>query len=135
MGWKEQRSYNNIIRALKNNKKIKVFYTKEYRFLHQKELNLVDIEKIYKENIGYTLSELAKIIKESSVYTNISKTNELKKWLIEHKMLKEKDKKIEIEEPYKDYFIIEKYRGIENIKYKATIINLIASNSIFGYGK
>ena len=32
---------------------------------------------------------------------------------------------------YKNYFIVENYRGNENIKYKANILELFKNNSLF----
>lgn len=61
--------------------------------------------------------------------------SELKEWLISHKIFKINQNKIEINSNYKDYFIVENYRGTQNIKYKQDVIELLGSNSIFGIGK
>jgi hypothetical protein len=71
-------------------------------------------------------------IKSSSIYTNISKASELKEWFINNKILKQSSDKLEINNNYKNYFIIENYRGTQNIKYKKDVLDLIAGNSIFG---
>ena len=71
-------------------------------------------------------------IKASNIYTNISKASELKEWFINNKILKQSSDKLEINNNYKNYFIIENYRGTQNIKYKKDILDLIAGNSIFG---
>ncbi len=34
-----------------------------------------------------------------------------------------------------NYFIVENYRGNQNIKYKQNVFDLIGINSIFGMGK
>jgi hypothetical protein len=132
---KSQGSHKNIQRALRNNKKIKVFYTKENRFLNHEELDEKSIENIYKSNTGYTLTELVNTIKSSNIYTTIHKTSDLKNWLINHKMLKEQNKTLEINRQYENYFIVETYKGAQSIKYKRDILTLIESNSIFGLMK
>lgn len=45
-----------------------------------------------------------------------------------------KNIKIEIDSKYQDYFIVENYRGNQNIKYKQNVLDLIGINSIFGVG-
>ena len=65
-------------------------------------------------------------------YTNINKANEIKKWLIDNDILKIYNDKLSINQKYKNYFIVENYRGNENIKYKANILELFKSNSLFG---
>ena len=93
-----------------------------------------NIENIYKSNTGYTPSEIVAKIKASNIYTNISKVSELKEWLVSHKIFKEYQNKIEIDSKYQDYFIVENYRGNQNIKYKQNVLDLIGINSIFGVG-
>ncbi len=132
---KSKGSYNNINRAFHYDKKLKVYITNEQRYLLHNELHENSIESIYKANTGYTLTEVVQAIKSLNIFVNISKPSELKKWLIEHKVLEEKNKKIEVNSKYKNYFIIEKYRGTQNIKYKLDILNLIESNSMFGIVK
>ena len=52
-----------------------------------------------------------------------------------NKMFKEYKNKIEIDSKYKDYFIVENYKGNQTIKYKYDVLNLIGASSIFGMGK
>ncbi len=132
---KSKGSYSNIQRALNHNKKLKVYLIQEQRYLLHSELNEKSIKSIYKANTGYTLTEVVQAIKSLNIFVNISKPSELKKWLIEHKILKENNKTIEINSKYEKYFIIEKYRGTQNIKYKLDILNLIESHSMFGMGR
>lgn len=132
---KSKGSYANIQRAFEQNKKLKIYYTNLNRCLLKDELVPQNIENIYKSNTGYTPSEIVAKIKASNIYTNISKVSELKEWLVSHKILKEYQNKIEIDSKYQDYFIVENYRGNQNIKYKQNVLDLIGINSIFGVGK
>ena len=129
---KSKGSFANIKRAIEHNKKIKVYYVDFGRCLEKEELNISYIENIYKSNTGYTLSEIMTKIKSSNIYTNISKASELKELFINNKILKQSSDKLEINNNYKNYFIVENYRGTQNIKYKKDVLDLIAGNSIFG---
>lgn len=132
---KSKGSYANIKRAFEQGKKLKTYYTNLNRCLLKDELVPQNIENIYKSNTGYTPSEIVAKIKASNIYTNISKVSELKEWLVSHKIFKEYNNKVEIDSKYQDYFIVENYRGSQNIKYKQNILELIGMNSIFGIGK
>jgi len=127
---KSKGSFANIKRAFEQEKKLKVYYMNIDRCLSKDELALSNIENIYKSNTGYTPSEIVAKIKASNLYTNISKVSELKDWLVSHKVFKECKNKIEIDSRYKDYFIVENYRGNQTIKYD--VLNLIGASSIFG---
>ncbi|MBW6489238.1 hypothetical protein [Sulfurimonas sp.] len=129
---KSKGSYSNILRAFENSKKLKVYYLPLSRCLSKNELTNESVETIYKSNTGYTPSEIVAKIKTSNIYANISKVSELKEWLINHKIFNKYQDKVEINSRYKDYFIVENYRGNQNIKYKQDVISLIGSNSIFG---
>lgn len=132
---KSKGSFSNIKRAIEANKKIKIYYVNFDRFLDKDELNISYIENIYKSNTGYTSSEIVEKIKASNMYTNISKVSELKEWFINHKIFKQSQDKLEINSNYKNYFIVENYRGNETIKYKKDVLELIAGNSTFGVDK
>lgn len=129
---KSKGSYANIQRALEQSKKLKIYYTKLDRCLTKEELIPSSIDDIYKSNTGYTPSEIIAKIKASNIYTNISKVSELKEWLINHKVFKQNQNKLEIDSKYKDYFIVENYRGNQTIKYKQDVLELIGASSIFG---
>lgn len=124
-------SYSNIKRAFDNNKKTKVFYTVQNRFLAKDELTSDFIDTLHKNNTGYTLSELVEQLKIKSLMLSINSATELKKWLIEQQIIRQKEK-IEINEKYSNYFVIENYRGNQTIKYKLDLLNLLQSNSLFG---
>ena len=58
---KSKGSLNNILRALEYNKKLKVYYTKEKRFLKKEELTVDNIKIIYYRHNGIGLKELANL--------------------------------------------------------------------------
>ena len=132
---KSKGSYANIIRAIENEKKLKVYHLQEDRCLTTHELKIENIETIYKSSTGYTASEIIKKIKASDLYIGISKASELKEWLINHKVFTITKNKIEINKEYKNYFIVENYRGNQTVKYKYDVIDLLGKNSIFGFGQ
>lgn len=129
---KSKGSFANIKRAIENNKKLKVYYLLFDRCLEKDELSLKNLEDIYKSNTGYTSSEMLEKIKKLNIYTNISKVGELKSWFISQKIFNQTKNKIEINKNYKEYFIVENYRGSQTIKYKNDVLELLNKNSIFG---
>ena len=129
---KSKGSFANIKRAIENNKKLKVYYILFDRCLEKDELSLKNLEDIYKSNTGYTSSEMLEKIKKLNIYTNISKVGELKSWFISQKIFNQTKNKIEINKNYKEYFIVENYRGSQTIKYKNDVLELLNKNSIFG---
>ena len=62
---KSKGSFNNILRAIENNKKLKVYYEKEKRFLEKEELNIDNIKRIYYKYNGLGLKELVKYSNQS----------------------------------------------------------------------
>jgi len=79
-----------------------------HRALEQKKLlKVFYTKKIYEDNNGITLKDLSK-------YTNLSLDT-----------LKENIKK------YKDYWIINSYRGKENYRYDTRLINILKQESLF----
>ncbi|UOD35675.1 hypothetical protein DSN97_04995 [Deferribacteraceae bacterium V6Fe1] len=99
---KSKGSLNNILRALRADKKVKVFYEKEKRFFRNEELNIEYIQKIFYENNGLGLKELA-------AHSNLSLS-----------CIKE------IVKAYPQFKIISYYKGREQVKYSLELINVIA---------
>ncbi len=130
---KSKGSYANINRAIQHEQKLKVYYLGEDRCLTTDELTSKKVEMIFKSNTGYTASEIVKQIKSSDLYIGISKVSELKEWLVNHRVFKINKNKIEINKEYKNYFIVENYRGNETVKYKHNVIELLSKTSIFGF--
>jgi len=105
---KSKGSFNNIQRALENNKLLKVYYTKDGRLLQENELNRDTINKIYEKNNGLTLRELSK-------YTNLSLST-----------IKENVKK------HKELYIASTFRGKTKYKYDIRLIDILKQESLFG---
>ncbi|MEA1892268.1 MAG: hypothetical protein U9N33_06100 [Campylobacterota bacterium] len=105
---KSKGSFNNIQRALENDKLLKVYYTKDDRLLQENELNINTINKIYEKNNGLTLRELAK-------YTNLSLS-----------IIKEHVKK------HKELYIASTFRGKTSYKYDVRLIDILKQESLFG---
>jgi hypothetical protein len=127
---KSKGSYANLMRALENNKKIKVYITISKTFLEPSKINKNNIEYIYRENNGYTGSEVVKFLKDESI-DKFQKTQDLYKYLIKQSIIK-KDKNIYIPtNGHEELFIIDKYRGkIKGIKFKNEFISWIENTLI-----
>jgi len=103
---KSKGSFNNILRALKNNKKLKVYYQKEKRFLEKSELNVNNIKRIYYKHNGLGLKELAKHTNQSLSYIK------------------------EILKNYPQFKIISYYKGKKQIKYSIDFINILSEQNL-----
>ncbi len=105
---KSKGSFNNILRAIENNKKLKVYYTKEKRFLEKEELKVENIKKIYYKYNGLGLKELAKQTNQSLSYI---------KEVLKH---------------YPQFKIINYYKGKRQVKYSIDFIDILnKQNSLF----
>lgn len=122
---KSKGSYANIIRALENNKKIKIYDNTAQNFFEQSKVNKTEIEFIYRENNGYTASEVVQYLKDEVINT-FQRTQDLNKFLIEESIIK-KDHNIYTPVPgHEELFIIDKYRGkTKGIKFKNEFISWI----------
>jgi len=100
-------SFNNILRALENNKKLKVYYTQEKRFLKKEELTVESIRNIYDKHNGIGLKELAKRTNQS-----LSSIKEIIK-------------------DYPQFKIIKRFRGKEQIKYHVDLIKVLNKQDLF----
>jgi len=125
---KSKGSYANLLRALENNKKIKVYNNIDKKFLEQSKINKTEIEYIYRENNGYTASEVVQYLKDE-VIDIFQRTQDLNKYLVENSIIK-KDKNIYIPaNGHEELFIIDKYRGkTKGIKFKNEFISWIENS-------
>ena len=103
---KSKGSFNNILRAIENNKKLKVYYTDKKRFLEKEELKVEDIKKIYYKHNGLGLKELAKQTNQSLAYIK------------------------EIAKNYPQFKIISHYKGKEQVKYSIDFINILSGQNL-----
>ena len=125
---KSKGSYANLLRALEYNKKIKVYNDITKTFLDKSKINKTEIEYIYRENNGYTASEVVQYLKDE-VIDIFQRTQDLNKYLVENSIIK-KDKNIYIPiNGHEELFIIDKYRGkTKGIKFKNEFISWIENS-------
>lgn len=119
---KSKGSYANLIRALEKNKKIKIYNNSNESFFKQSKINKTEIEFIYRENNGYTASEVVQYLKDE-VIEIFQKTQDLNKYLIEQSIIKKDNNIYSPIKGHEELFIIDKYRGkIKGIKFKNEFI-------------
>ncbi len=116
-------SYKNIIRAIDNNKKVKLYLVCEGRFQEQEKINKNEVEYIYRTNNGYSAAEIVEYLKnEGEEY--LQDTRALNKLLLSLDVIKKEDS---IYLPMPDYeylFMIDEYRGkTKGIRFTNQFIN------------
>ena len=122
-------SYANIRRALEQDKKVKVFYSKINDFILNNKVTLNEIEYTYRENNGYTATEVIKYLQENGIEI-YKRSQDLNKFLLTEGLL---DKEGTVYKPTSknpDIFIIEMYRGKEKgVKFNNKFIDWIEQNT------
>jgi hypothetical protein len=103
---KSKGSINNILRALENNKKLKVYYQKEKRFLEKSELDIDNVKKIYYNNNRFGIKELAKYSNQPLSYI---------KEIVKH---------------YPQFKIVSHYKGKEQVKYSIDFIQVLSRQNL-----
>ena len=122
---KSKGTYDNILRGLENNKKLKVYLSKKDLFLEQNKITKDEIDFIYRENNGYTASEVIQYLKDEAE-DFFQKTQDLNKYLIHESVIQKDDKIYKPTNKYENLFIIDKYHGkIKGIKFKNEFISWI----------
>lgn len=122
---KSKGSYANIIRALENSKKVKVYL--DERFLEPEKTTKEEIDFVYRANNGYTASEVVDFLKESFC-DFFTKTQDLNKYLVQKAILTKDNGVYVPNQGYEDLFFIDKYRGkITGIRFKNEFIDWIES--------
>ena len=122
---KSKGSYSNIIRALENGKKVKVYLNE--RFLEPEKTTKEEIDFVYRANNGYTASEVVNFLKESFC-DFFTKTQDLNKYLLQKSILTKDNGVYVPSKGYEDLFFIDKYRGkITGIRFKNEFIEWIES--------
>ena len=122
---KSKGSYQNILRAIENSKKIKVYLQSENKFLASDKITSNEIEFIYRKNNGYTAKEVVEyLINEGEDY--FQQTRAFNKCLMEQRIIKKEDGVYLPMPQYEKLFIIDKYRGkIKGIKFNNDFINWV----------
>ncbi len=122
---KSKGSYSNIIRAIDNHQKAKVYLTEINDFLPQSKIKKEEIEYIYRKNNGYTATEVLKYL-QNEIDNAFKRTQELNKYLLEKLIIRKENNIYLPMEQYQNLFIIEKYRGkTKGIKFKNEFIDWI----------
>lgn len=118
-------SYNNILRAIEHQKKIKLYLNDENRYLESEKINAKEIQYIYRKNNGYSAAEIVEYLKNEGEEF-FSQTKMFNKYLLEYKVIK-KENGIYLPMPeYQDLFIIDKYKGkTTGIKFTNNFINWV----------
>jgi len=119
---KSKGSYANIIRALEQNKKIKLY--RENCFLKQSEINRKNIKLIYRKNNGYTAFEVVQQLKNI-----FHRTQDLNRYLLNNAIIKKDNNIYQPMRKYEDLFIVDKYRGrVKGIKFRSEFLGWIRGN-------
>jgi hypothetical protein len=122
---KSKGSYQNILRAIEANKKIKVFLQSENRYIEAAKVTSDEIEFIYRKNNGYTAKEVVEyLISEGEDY--FLQTQAFNKCMLEQHILKKEDDVYLPMAGYEHMFIIDKYRGkVKGVKFNNEFINWV----------
>jgi len=122
---KSKGSYTNIIRAMENNKKAKVYLNEISNFLSQDKIKKEEIEYIFRKNNGYTAKEVLGYL-SNELETAFKRTQELNNFLLKNLIIKKENNIYLPMETYQDLFILDKYRGkVKGIKFKNEFLDWI----------
>jgi len=123
---KSKGSYANAIRALEQDKKIKLYA--ESRFLKPSEINSESIERIYRNNSGYTAFEVVEYLKDR-IDSVFYRTQDLNRYLVQNLVIKKDNNVYQPMSSYEDLFIVERYRGrVKGIKFRNEFLGWIEGN-------
>lgn len=122
---KSKGSYKNILRALENDKKIRVYLSTEDTYLKPEKVTPQETEYIYRENNGYTAAEVVKYLHSQSEEF-FKDTRQFNKLMIEHNVIAKDDKIYVAKELDKSLYMLDKYHGkVKGIKFKNAFIDWI----------
>lgn len=122
---KSKGSYLNILRAIELNKKAKVYLAQKNKFLEPHKITKNEIEHIFRENNGYTASEVIEYLnKNVSDYFKTSR--DLYKYLIKKSLIKKENAVYVPLDTRSRMFINVKYKGKpKGIKFTNEFIDWI----------
>ncbi len=119
---KSKGSHKNILRAIEQNKKSRVYLLQVEQFLEQKKINKNEIDFIFRENNGYSAKEIIEYFSNEGKEC-FANTRQLNKYLLDNKIIEKQDK-VYIPLTHNELFIIEKYRGkVSGIKFTDKFID------------
>jgi hypothetical protein len=122
-------SYSNILRSLKQNKPVKVYYTAIQEYLTANKVTELDITFIYRKNNGYKASEVIEYLQNCGI-EKFKRSQDLNKFLLSENLLIKEDKVYKPTSKKPNLFIIESYRGkATGIKFNNDFIDWIEKNS------
>ncbi len=118
-------SYSNILRSLEQNKPVKVYYISIQEYIPSEQVTELDITFIYRENNGYTASEVVEYLQNNGI-ERFKRSQDLNKFLLAENLLKKEDKVYEPTSKKPDLFIVDSYRGkVSGVKFNNDFINWI----------
>lgn len=122
---KSKGSFNNVIKAIENNKKIKLYLSEIDGYLHPNKISKNEIEFIFRKNNGYSAAEVVEYLKsEGEDY--FKQTRAFYKTLVKHKIVKKEDGVYLPMPEYDNLFKIDKYRGkVTGIRFTNDFINWV----------
>lgn len=127
---KSKGSYANIKRALELKKGVKVYYTKTESYLKKEKILEDEIDYIYRENNGYTASEVIEYLQNNGI-EKYNRSQDLNSFLIKENLLKKEGKIYTPTDKNSQLFIIEEYRGKpKGVKFSNQFIDWIEKCSM-----
>lgn len=120
-------SYANILRALESHKKVKVYYQDINDYLLSEKITPIELEFIYRENNGYTASEVVAYLQNNGIEI-YNRSQDLNKFLINENLLVKEGIVYQPTKKKPDLFIVEMYRGKpRGVKFNNQFIDWIES--------
>ena len=122
---KSKGSYRNALRALENDKKVKLYLESEDRFFDQDKINKLELEYIFRKNNGYTAAEVVEyLIGEGENF--FKNTRDFNKCLTDNKIIKKDGDSYKACKGYEHLFIVERYKGKDTgIKFTNDFVDWI----------
>jgi len=119
---KSKGSYQNIIRAIENDKKVKVYLNDENSFLDNSKINSEEITSIFRKNNGYSAAEVVEHLK-SKKEDYFKNTRAFNKCLLENNIIKKENGIYKPMPQHEKLIIIIEYKGkITGIKFNNDFI-------------
>ena len=118
-------SYANILRALENDKKVRVYFKEVDSYLPQSKLRKTEIDFIFRTNNGYTAAEVVEYL-QTEGEEFFDNTRAFNKILLENKIIKKEDGIYLPCDDYQNLFMIDKYHGkVKGIKFTDDFITWV----------
>jgi hypothetical protein len=122
---KSKGSYQNALRALDYQKKIRIYLNQNNTFLMPKKVTENEIEFIYRDNNGYTAKEVVEYLQNEGE-DFFQQTRSLNSCLLENQIIKKEAGIYSPMPKYENLFLIDKYRGkVKGIKFKNDFIEWV----------